>query len=68
MRNDGPPLGSGSCAAAARARPEQAYRDYVDLGSPPSEAYGLVVRPEAEYLWPPRPGNVLAPAREASGP
>ncbi|MFD5429796.1 methyltransferase domain-containing protein [Streptomyces sp. NPDC127084] len=44
---------------------EAAHRDYVDLGSPPAERFGLTVRPEGEYLWLHSPGNVLAPVLES---
>ncbi|MFD7609551.1 methyltransferase [Streptomyces sp. NPDC059828] len=43
---------------------EAAHRDYVDLGSPGAEQFGITVRPEAEYLWLHRPDNVHAPVRE----
>lgn len=46
---------------------ERAHRDYVDLGSPAAEAFGLTVSPEGEYLWLHGPGNVLAPVLESAG-
>ncbi|WP_274559310.1 methyltransferase domain-containing protein [Streptomyces spiramyceticus] len=61
--------GSGACAEAGEAWQygerdlwwdiETAYQDYVGLGSPTADAFGLTVSPRGQEVWLTHPGRVI---------
>ncbi|MGW7362960.1 methyltransferase domain-containing protein [Streptomyces sp. NPDC054841] len=46
---------------------ERTYRDYVALGSPDADQFGLTVSAEGEHLWLRGPGQVIAPILDPLG-